>query len=213
MSSDDTRTRIMDVAEQLFSLRGYDGVSVSEITSTAKLQKSIISYHFGSKLGLWEAVFSRRVEALGAERLRLLGECENAPGGATVRGLIEAFLTPFFDLCRNQEAQAYARLVAQTSNAAHPQAIEALKLFNPIAKRFVAAFQRLLPEASEAAVVHGFNFFLGSMMLGLARTERVEGLSEGRVSGSDLDALYLYMVAFASAGMQALNDSDPVAKT
>jgi AcrR family transcriptional regulator len=204
MSTKATRTKIMDVAELLFSEHGYDGVSISDITMAASLQKSIISYHFGSKQGLWEAVFARRADALATERLLLLDHCHRQPGGPTVESLIEAFIRPMFDLNRNNESRSYARLVAQSANAAHPLAVAALEMFNPVAKRFIAAFQAIMPTVSEERVVLAFSFMLGTMMLSLAQTGRVEGLSDGRVNGNDLDLVSRHLLSFVAAGMRAL---------
>jgi AcrR family transcriptional regulator len=54
-----TRWRILDRAERLFSLRGYRGVSVRELSRACGVQPFTIQHHFGSKLGLYQAVLSR----------------------------------------------------------------------------------------------------------------------------------------------------------
>ena len=47
---------IMTKALELFSAKGYEGVSVSEITAAAGITKPTLYYYFGSKEGLYEAV-------------------------------------------------------------------------------------------------------------------------------------------------------------
>jgi len=47
---------IMDKALELFSAKGYEGVSVSELTEAAGITKPTLYYYFGSKEGLYEAV-------------------------------------------------------------------------------------------------------------------------------------------------------------
>lgn len=54
-----TRTRILDRAEQLFSRRGYRGVSVRELSRACGVRPFTIQHHFGSKPGLYQAVLSR----------------------------------------------------------------------------------------------------------------------------------------------------------
>lgn len=51
------REKILEVAEKLFGERGFKGVSVRDITSEAKVNVSAINYYFGSKKGLYLAVF------------------------------------------------------------------------------------------------------------------------------------------------------------
>ncbi|MBN2323103.1 MAG: TetR/AcrR family transcriptional regulator [Spirochaetes bacterium] len=54
---DTTRQRILDVAEILFSDKGYDGASIDEISLTAGVNKRMIYYYFGSKKGLLDTLF------------------------------------------------------------------------------------------------------------------------------------------------------------
>ncbi len=56
----ETRNRILEVAEKLFAEKGFRGVSVREITSSAKVHLSAINYHFGFKESLYLEVFRRR---------------------------------------------------------------------------------------------------------------------------------------------------------
>ena len=47
---------ILNKALELFSAKGYDGVSVSELTEAAGITKPTLYYYFGSKEGVFEAV-------------------------------------------------------------------------------------------------------------------------------------------------------------
>ena len=53
---------IMMVAEKLFAANGYNGTSVRDIASKAKVNVSMISYYFGSKENLMEELFRWRME-------------------------------------------------------------------------------------------------------------------------------------------------------
>lgn len=68
-----TPERIRTAAAGLFAERGYDGTSVRAICSAAGANVNAVSYHFGSKQGLYAAV----IRSLGDERLasaqRILG--------------------------------------------------------------------------------------------------------------------------------------------
>ncbi len=50
------RQRLIEAATLLFSESGFDGVGLREIAQKAKANVAMISYHFGSKEGLYEAV-------------------------------------------------------------------------------------------------------------------------------------------------------------
>jgi len=60
MEKTDNRTRLMDVGTQLFAEKGLHGVSVRELTQAAETSISMISYHFGSKEGLYSAVLQQQ---------------------------------------------------------------------------------------------------------------------------------------------------------
>ena len=47
---------ILAKALELFSTKGYEGVSVTELTEAASITKPTLYYYFGSKEGLYEAV-------------------------------------------------------------------------------------------------------------------------------------------------------------
>lgn len=52
----------MMAAEKLFAANGYNGTSVRDIASKAKVNVSMISYYFGSKENLMEELFKWRME-------------------------------------------------------------------------------------------------------------------------------------------------------
>jgi len=51
-----TREAIVTAAARLFLAKGFAAVAMSEIAKEAKVTKSLIHHHFGSKQGLWAAV-------------------------------------------------------------------------------------------------------------------------------------------------------------
>jgi AcrR family transcriptional regulator len=55
--ADNTRERILASAEKLFAEKGYDGVSVREITQDAECNLAAVNYHFGNKKNLYFDVF------------------------------------------------------------------------------------------------------------------------------------------------------------
>ena len=56
----DKRAQILAIAEQLFADNGYDGTSVRDIAQLANVNLAMISYYFGSKEKLLEALIEDR---------------------------------------------------------------------------------------------------------------------------------------------------------
>ncbi|EHQ27571.1 TetR/AcrR family transcriptional regulator [Mucilaginibacter paludis] len=59
----DKKDHIIDVAEKVFSELGYDGASTRMISGEAGVNMAMLNYYFGSKEGLYLAVFERKISA------------------------------------------------------------------------------------------------------------------------------------------------------
>lgn len=59
----DKKDHILDVAEKVFSELGYDGASTRMISGEAGVNMAMLNYYFGSKEGLYLAVFERKISA------------------------------------------------------------------------------------------------------------------------------------------------------
>ena len=57
---------ILEKAEVLFAIKGYDGTTVRDIAEEAGVNLAMISYYFGSKEKLLEALFKNRMSATKA---------------------------------------------------------------------------------------------------------------------------------------------------
>ncbi|MDB5112383.1 MAG: hypothetical protein JWR67_3497 [Mucilaginibacter sp.] len=57
----DKKDHILDVAERVFSAMGYDGASTRLISGEAGVNMAMLNYYFGSKEGLFLAVFDRKI--------------------------------------------------------------------------------------------------------------------------------------------------------
>ncbi len=61
MDFNQKQLQILDTAERLFAMRGFDGASVRDIAQEADVNIAMISYYFGSKERLIESIFLKRV--------------------------------------------------------------------------------------------------------------------------------------------------------
>ena len=62
MEYSEKQVQIMEAAEKLFAEKGFNGTSVRDIAETADVNLAMISYYFGSKDKLLEAMFTYRGE-------------------------------------------------------------------------------------------------------------------------------------------------------
>jgi TetR/AcrR family transcriptional regulator, transcriptional repressor for nem operon len=62
----DTATRILDVAERLVQLRGFNGFSYADIAAELHITKASLHYHFAGKAELGRALIERYAERFTA---------------------------------------------------------------------------------------------------------------------------------------------------
>src|SRR5256714_6398196 len=90
----ETRTRILDAAEELFMQHGFEGTSMRMLTARAGVNLAAVNYHFGSKDALIEAVVHRRLDAMNAARIAALDPAEASGRTPTAAEGIPALVRP-----------------------------------------------------------------------------------------------------------------------
>lgn len=58
----DARDKLLTAGTELFAAKGFAGASIRELASAAGVNSALISYHFGGKEGLYEAVITAQYE-------------------------------------------------------------------------------------------------------------------------------------------------------
>ena len=79
MEYNEKQNQIISTAERLFSAKGYDGTSVRDIADEAGINIAMISYYFGSKEKLMEALFEQRTTNIKLKVETLLQDDKRTP--------------------------------------------------------------------------------------------------------------------------------------
>jgi AcrR family transcriptional regulator len=211
-ATSDTRSRLLDVAEELFANHGISATSLRSITAAAGANLASIHYYFGSKEELIRQVFARRVGPLNDERLRMLDRFESeAPDGIpTVEQLVEAMVAPVLNMALAGER--HQRLFAKLFGQIHADTEENQRMmegqFSEIVSRFVPAFARALPHLSSHQLAWRIKFMIGTMatsVLPMPAGGPFEGLYKGKARPG---AVLKQLVPFLVAGMSAPTASE-----
>ncbi|HOV15016.1 MAG TPA: TetR/AcrR family transcriptional regulator, partial [Spirochaetota bacterium] len=72
----DNKDKILEVALELFSDKGYDGTGIQEIVDKSGITKPTLYYYFGNKEGILLAIFDKFLKPF-IERLTILCEYKN----------------------------------------------------------------------------------------------------------------------------------------
>jgi AcrR family transcriptional regulator len=204
-SPHDTKSRILDVAEELFSEQGLDRVSVRDITVAAKVNIASVSYHFGGKEELIVAVFERRISPVNQARVAALDELEAkaVAKSPNVEQIMEAFIRPAVECCEDDDkgAKAFGKLFGRCLAETRPGLERWLReQFQPIAARMEQALMRALPHLSRADVFWRMKFTFGSLHHWMLTKDKF--LPEW-ASKAGVEEQMAKLIAFAAAGFKA----------
>ena len=203
-----TRERILDAAEHLFSAHGIDGVSMRDIAARGRATLALANYHFGSKDGLYRAVFERRIAPVSAQRRAALAKVlAREHGPPAIGAVLDALARPWVELRDSPGGLAYTRLVArEASDPAEGERGIVGALLDPVARDFLAAMKVALPGLSRQRVNWAYHFFIGALLLILANPQRVKRLSGAACAVESDSTVVSEIVQFFSealAGSQA----------
>ena len=199
-----TRERILEQAEHVFAEFGYDGTSIRQIAIAAGVPVALLGYHFGSKEGLYRAVFDRRVPTIVEQRLAGLALAESEPDlDRRLELVVKALVLPMLRLRALDKNPSFGRLMAHATTDPNSQSRGFIRdLFDPIAHRVMDALASALPDRSVEEINWAYQFMLGAMVFVMADTGRIARLSNGLCRPEDEAATVAHLVPFLTAGIR-----------
>jgi TetR/AcrR family transcriptional regulator len=125
--SQDTRQRLIHAARKLMAAGGFDGTSIRALTEEAGANLGAVTYHFGSKEGLYNAVLDE-VVAPFREQVRLLRDMPMSP-----LSRLEYFIRGMFEHLReNPDMPRFMVQEIVLGDEPSPHIMETIKTVAPI---------------------------------------------------------------------------------
>ena len=201
-----TKQAVFLTAERLFALRGFQKVSVRDITAEAGVNLASVNYHFGSKDALLFQIFRRRTSELNRERARMLHIANDRRGGRPpVREILEAlFAPPLRWSAPSNDRRVSMQFILRARSEGTAEMREALQHDVSHLERFAEALLAARPDLPRDSVYWRLHFCLGMVHNNrFAEFDRLNHLSGGLTAGGDSEALLTQMLDFAEAGFLA----------
>ncbi len=206
-----TKDRILQSAVRLFAARGFDVVSVRDITEDAGVNQAAINYHFGSKEGLIKTAIGVVFAPINRARIGALDEFESDGGSSPldIAAVVNALVVPATSslLQTDGYARYYARFSVLAYAVRHPQVDAAIAHeHDEVARRFLKALAVALPDVDFERICWCYDFAIGAIvhiLLDRDRGNRLVGLSNGQCDTSDPDKITDHLVWFIVGGMKA----------
>ena len=208
-TSADTKTRILDAAEELFTEHGFEATSLRQLTSCAAVNLAAVNYHFGSKEELFQAVLTRRLDPMNQERIELLAKLERESGEKPLacERILAAMLVPALRLARDERrgGKNFLRLLGRAYADPAPFIRHFLSAqYTEMIARYKEAFHRALPHLTRQELTWRLHFVMGALSYTLAGTDALKLFSQVTAVEKDNDELLIQRLApFLVAGLKA----------
>jgi AcrR family transcriptional regulator len=143
---EDTRTKLLDAAGQVFAESGFQAATIREICACAGVNIALVNYHFGDKLELYTEVLRHSVGASGNGIVKkALGS--TAPAEEAFRELIHAML---LRVCRADRPGWHFRLMMHEFAQPTPAMASVIdETMRPVYDRFrelISSMLKLTPD-------------------------------------------------------------------
>jgi TetR/AcrR family transcriptional repressor of nem operon len=119
-----TATRILDVAERIVQIRGFNGFSYADVASELRISKAALHYHFASKAELGLALVERYAERFRAA----LGIIDRSAADAQAR--LQGYASIYADVLRQRRMCLCGMLAAEYDTLPGPMQERIISFFD-----------------------------------------------------------------------------------
>lgn len=209
-TAQETRQRILTTAENCYAEHGFEGMSLRRLTEQAGVNLAAVSYHFGSKKQLANAMFRARLEPINEERVRELERLEQEAKGdpAALEKIMHAFIWPVMRQARTEEGEPntlFLRMIGR--GLAEPYDFwqdDFRESFQQLGERFRQTLSKTLPELEDAELQWRFHLAVCTMLGTLLRHEFLEScFGDSLEAGFGVRELTQRLVTFTSAALRS----------
>ncbi|HLJ01637.1 MAG TPA: TetR family transcriptional regulator [Bradyrhizobium sp.] len=207
------REAILCAAEELFSIKGFDAVSVRDIAQAAGANPGSVTYHFKTKDGLLLEIYRRHCGPMNRRRLELLAAARRVRDlQDRLEAIVRAYVLPAFssgsDLAGG--GARFTRLRAVMSAEGNEVAKRIIaQTFDDTSHAFIDAIHESLPHIARTEIVWRSHFLLGALYYTLVTPERVSRLSRGEADGGDAVSAIEQLVRSTLVSLQAPSPDRP----
>lgn len=203
-SASETRARLTEAAGQLFAERGFDHVSLRQITDAAEANIAAVNYHFGNKEGLIAEVMYAHLQPINELRMANLARLERE-GNAGAKDLLKAFFDPLVaHLGENRNGgklllQFLARSPDQ-SGGSFPQLLR--DELRKVIGAFASALSENVSHLTYQKAIWRIHFCFGCFTNTILRSDMLRQIG-GEADGEQrMNEILEELLSFCAAGME-----------
>ena len=134
--SSSTASRVLDTAERLVQVRGFNGFSYADIAAELQISKASLHYHFATKADLGEALINR----YSTRFFEALAEVDAA--GAAAPAKLSAYAKLYADVLSEQKMCLCGMLAAEYPTLPRPMQAAVVGFFDHNERWLVAVLEQ-----------------------------------------------------------------------
>jgi len=198
-----SRERILAVAEEVFLVNGFDGVSVRELTEEAGVNIALVNYHFGSKRNLYLEALRHKFSAVSEMKCAQLQQQLAALEEPGLQQVVSAYVALY--LGSEEDAQATQKFLKLTSRhlADDDDAMELMfaELIAPIHLLVRDALGRICPKMGNEKLSLCVGSMTGQIFHYLRFPHAFQTLLGSLGEGALHDAMVQHIIDFSMKGI------------
>lgn len=203
----DTKTKILNAAENLFADKGFTGTSLREITSAAEVNLAAVNYHFGSKKELIKALMKRYLDVLSPELEGSLLAVMEQNDDLTLEQVFEAFVEPLLTLnkLKEQGTSNFLQLLGHSYTDSQGFLRWFITTNYPgIIDNFVMAVHKAYPELSSEDMFWRLHFTMGTAVFAMSSTSALIDIAENDFNAEvDIEGVIRRLIPYVASGVGA----------
>ncbi|MBW2477332.1 MAG: CerR family C-terminal domain-containing protein [Deltaproteobacteria bacterium] len=162
----DTKSALLDCAEQLFLEKGFERVSIREITEAAGANVAAVNYYFTSKTNLYRAFISRRFATITRRKVSLLKGLLASNEPPTLNQVVAVFVRSYFDdMLESKDSERLLQLVFSEMDAdGIASDLVIRELVVPIHTAMLDAMKAATPSLAESHLSHCISSIVGQVL-------------------------------------------------
>ncbi len=202
-----SKLKLLEAAERLIAERGFEGVSVRDVTQAAKANVAAVNYHFGSREGMMGLVMTRVLGPIQQERSARLEVLEKKWGSKAMplEELVDAMLRPLMVLAKRSEwtDERQGALVGRVLSLPVEQLPEALEeSLKEFTGRVLKAMAKCIPHLDKEDLAWRLHFVMGAVVQVLVAPGSLQRLTQGVSGAPGSELLLARLMHFAVAGLR-----------
>lgn len=203
----DTKTRILDVAEQLFAEHGFNDTSLRMITSAAEVNLASVNYHFGSKKSLIQAVLARYLDVFMPNIRSAMEQLSEAGQPLAMSEVMSGCVAPLLALDSSFErgTATFMQLLGRgyTEKQGHLRRF-ITEQYGDALQAFMATVRLATPGVPDNELFWRLHFTLGTIVFTMASSTALSEIAESDFGEKNsMESLIHRLVPYLAAAMTA----------